>query len=85
MSSIVELRRTTTIAQALIGGGGGDGGGIRSEFSESYLNDLVDDMTSMALTITVDRVIEKQALYDMIKVITITVVLNQINYVECDV
>ena len=38
-------------------------GSIRSEFSESYLNDLVDDMTSMALTITVDRVIEKQALY----------------------
>ena len=79
MSSIVELRRTTTIAQALIGGG------IRSEFSESYLNDLVDDMTSMALTIIVDRVIEKQALYNMIKVITIIVVLNQIKYVECDV
>ena len=52
------------------------GGGIRSEFSESYLNDLVDDMTSMALTITVDRVIEKQALYNMIKVIIIIRVLN---------
>ena len=84
MSSIVELRRTTTIAQALIGGGGG-GGGIRSEFSESYLNDLADDMTSMALKIIVDRVIEKQALYNVIKVITIIVVLNQIKYVECDV
>ena len=74
MSSIVELRRTTTIAQALIGGGG-DGGGIRSEFSESYLNDLVDDMTSMALTIIVDRVIEKQALYNMIKVIIIIIII----------
>ena len=79
--AVVELRRTTTIVQALIG----DGVSISSEFSGSYLNGLVDDMTSMALKIIVDRVIEKQALYDMIKVITIIVVLNQIKYVECDV
>ena len=78
VSLIVELRRTTTIAQALIGGGGGGGGDIRSEFSESYLNDLADDMTSMALTIIVDRVIEKQALYNMRKevIIIIIIVLN---------
>ena len=55
--------------QALIGGG------IRSEFSESYLNDLADDMTSMALKIIVDRVIEKQALYNMIKVIIIIIII----------
>jgi meiotically up-regulated gene 157 (Mug157) protein len=45
--AVVELRRTTTIVQALIGGGSN----ISSEFSESCLNGLADDMTSMAYTI----------------------------------
>ena len=45
--AVVDLRRTTTIVQALIG----DGGSISSECSEIYLNGLVDDMTFMANTI----------------------------------
>lgn len=43
--AVVELRRTTTIVQALIGHG------VSSESSGSYLHGLVDDMTSMAYTI----------------------------------
>lgn len=45
--AVVELRRTTNIVQALIGGGDS----ISSEFGESYLNGLANDITSIAYTI----------------------------------